>query len=69
MPKFRVFGIWAVSKDLGIVEAETKEEAEEKAYLSPNCDVSFCHQCSAEVDLCDNVPFKIDVEEQPHANT
>ena len=46
--KFRVYGTVVGSKYLGIFEAESKEEAEEKALDTSS--VSLCHQCSEECE-------------------
>lgn len=48
--KFRVSGTVVGSKYLGVFEAKTKEEAEEKALSSPEASVSLCHQCSSECE-------------------
>lgn len=48
MPKFNIYGIATISKHVGTVEADTKEEAEEKAWkeLANEMHISICHQCS-----------------------
>lgn len=48
MRTYHVYGIATVSKYLGDVQADTPEEAEEKANeeLSENMSFSLCHQCN-----------------------
>ena len=48
MPKYRAWGIVTGSKFLGEFEADSKEQAEEKAFQEAYC--SLCHQCSRECD-------------------
>lgn len=52
MPKFNIYGLATVSKHLGVVEAETQEEAVEKAWdeLSDEMHISICHSCSREMN-------------------
>lgn len=54
--KFNVTGLWDASKHLGVVEAETAEEAKQKA-LNTDWDgkeyVSLCHQCADELEVGD----------------
>lgn len=50
MPKYRVYGTVTGTKYLGVVEADTMQEAEDKAVLSSSCYVSLCHQCCRECD-------------------
>lgn len=38
------------SKFLGTVEAETAEEAKQKAWDLPTAYISLCHECAGEVD-------------------
>lgn len=48
MAKWGVYGKVVGSKFLGIVEADTKKDAEAKAdELLANAYVGFCHQCSS----------------------
>lgn len=49
MKKFAVYGRVVGSKFLGVFEAETANEAEEKA-LAENGYVSVCHQCSDQIE-------------------
>ena len=48
--KYEVYGVVRASKYLGTVEADTKEEAEEKAWSDLDAYVSLCHQCSSEAE-------------------
>lgn len=50
MTKYRVYGTVTGSKYLGEFEADTKEEAMDKAAESDECYVSLCHQCAREAD-------------------
>ena len=64
MKKFNVYGIVTGTKYLGQVEAETEEEAKEKAegvgsYLELH--ISLCHQCSREIN--DPEIHEVNVEE------
>jgi hypothetical protein len=58
--KYRCYGLVSGSKYLGIVEADSAIEAEEKAANLDSCYVSFCWQCSSN---CENPEInEIDVE-------
>lgn len=46
--KYSVYGVISATKELGIFEANSKEEAEEMARKEAN--VSLCSQCSYEVE-------------------
>ena len=48
--EYHCYGIINSSKYLGTVEADSKEEAIEKASGLDSCYVSICHQCSREVN-------------------
>ncbi|MFD1206657.1 hypothetical protein ACFQ38_16290 [Sporosarcina contaminans] len=61
MPKYRMYGVLDATKYLGEVEAENKEQAEEKAWESDEQHVSICHHCSGEFDLGDMI--RVIVEE------
>ena len=50
MAKFRVYGVVTGGKYLGVVEADSAEEAVEKAGELDECCVSLCHQCASECD-------------------
>ena len=51
MPKYRVYVTATASSSL-VVEAASKEEAEEKAYQSEDFPTgSLCHQCAHHMDL------------------
>ena len=51
--KYKVYGIMTASTVIGTYEAQTEEEATEKAENDPdgNYDPSLCHQCAHEVEL------------------
>ncbi|KVL67380.1 hypothetical protein [Burkholderia ubonensis] len=51
LKKFRVYGMFTCSKYLGEFEAETAEEAADKAAESEENHVSLCHHCAREMDL------------------
>jgi len=63
MKKFRVYGIITGTKYLGEFEAETADEAEDKASSSEANAVSLCHQCSGEFDLDEHCAGSFIVEE------
>ena len=48
--KWNCFGRVVGSKYFGIVEAETEDEAQEKAEKLDSCYVSICHRCSEHID-------------------
>jgi hypothetical protein len=48
--KFKIYGIVTGSKYIGEVEAESKEEAIEKAWELEELYVSVCHQCVKEIE-------------------
>ena len=52
MAKYSIYGQVRAGKYLGEVEANSEEEARDKAFteLSDEMFVSVCHQCSHEVD-------------------
>lgn len=50
MAKYMVVGAVSASKYLGEVEADSPEEAKEKALKELDGFVSVCHQCAAEVE-------------------
>jgi hypothetical protein len=50
MPKYRVTGVVAGGKCLGVFEAATPEEAEELALDSDAAHISLCHQCASECE-------------------
>lgn len=49
MAKWICYGAVSGTKYLGTVDAETAEEAEEKAWKLDKACVSVCHQCSSEI--------------------
>lgn len=59
--RFRIYGIISASKYIGEVEANTKEEAEEKAWSHENMGCCVCHQCTSEVE--DPEILEIELEE------
>jgi len=65
MPKYRVYGIIQASKDLGVVEADSKEAAESQVANDPSVDVlvSLCYQCANEVDLGEVYEFNAELIE------
>lgn len=50
MKKWGCYGVVIGSKFLGTVEAETQEEAQEKAEQLESNYVSFCHHCSSQCE-------------------
>lgn len=48
--KYNLIGTVTGSKYLGTVEAESAEEAIEKAYKLDTCSISLCHQCTDECE-------------------
>jgi hypothetical protein len=48
MAKWRCVGVVTASKYLGEVEADTEEEAKEKAFDLPSMSVALCNQCADE---------------------
>jgi hypothetical protein len=52
MAKYSIFGEVRAGKYLGEVEADSEEEAIDKAYieLMDEMDVSLCHQCADEAE-------------------
>ena len=57
MAKWRICGIASASKDLGVVEAKTKDDAITNAWndetLLDEWYMSLCHQCASEIDIGD----------------
>ena len=51
--KFRVIGLVSASIDLGVYEAETKEEAIDMAYDNDNTNFhpTVCTHCSKEIEI------------------
>ena len=54
MTKYYVTVIFDASKQIE-VEADSPEDAAQKAYESDECYVSLCHRCSHEIDMGDAV--------------
>lgn len=47
MPKYRVYGIIGATISIGEVEADSPEEAQEKADELPIPSYQLCHQCAS----------------------
>jgi len=60
MGKYNVWLYGTYSKNAGVVEANSKEEAIEKAEEELDCYASLCHHCSS-IDLGD---AEFDADEQ-----
>jgi len=56
--RWHVYGIISASVCV-TVEAETKEEAEDKAASELDCP-TLCHQCAREIDLGDIYEFQVE---------
>lgn len=50
MPKYRVNAVVVGGKYIGEFDAENPEEAEQLAWNSDQCDVSFCWQCTSDCE-------------------
>lgn len=50
MARWRLYGIIRGSKDLGVVEAATEDEAKKKGWGLDTRYVSLCHQCADECE-------------------
>lgn len=67
MPKFNVVAIFDCTVNLGEIEADTPEQAKEKAHEKIDKDPEWgnkvyptlCHQCAREVDLGDMVDVAV----------
>jgi hypothetical protein len=52
MAKYEIYGIMSATKFLGIVEAESEEEAINKSYDELNYnDPKLCNECTKEIEL------------------
>ena len=62
MARYRAYGVVYGGKYLGTVEADSKEEAINKAQELDSCYVSICHQCADEIDdpQIDRVQVELD---------
>lgn len=60
MAKYAVLGIIGASKFLGHYEAESEEEAIDKAEKNSSLYVSICHQCAEEIDIGEIYEIKAD---------
>ena len=49
MAKYRIYGTVTGSKYIGEVEADSKEEAEEKAWEKLDTSICLCWECSREI--------------------
>lgn len=56
--KFSVYAIYTASQYLGEVEANSEEDAKEKAE-DMEAFVSLCHECARKVDLSDVNDFEV----------
>lgn len=63
MSKWKCYGRITSSKYLGEVEADTEDEALEKAIGLDTAFISLCHQCSREMD--DPEVTEVNVERKP----
>lgn len=61
--KYNVFGIMTASTLLGVYEADSKEEAEEKAEKDPeaNYNPGLCWHCSNDIEL--NEVYELQIKE------
>lgn len=59
--KWRAYGTVFGTKNLGEFEADSEEEAKEKAINSDECYVGFCHHCAKQCE--DPEIYEVDVEE------
>lgn len=50
MSTYRCYAVVTGSKYLGTVEADTAEEAQEKALELDSAYISLCHQCSHQIE-------------------
>lgn len=48
--KYRCYATVMAGKYLGEVEADSEDEAKEKAWELDTCYVSFCHQCADQAE-------------------
>lgn len=64
MAKWAAYGRVCGSKYLGQVEADSEDEAKEKAMRLDSCFVSLCHHCSGECEdpEVDNISVEKDEE-------
>jgi hypothetical protein len=60
MSKYRLYGLVAATKMLGVVEANSPEEAVSMAWTQRDTHISLCHQCSNELDA--EEIYKIEAE-------
>lgn len=58
--KWRIYGVIDATTYVGVVEAETKEEAEKKGWEKID-NPSICHHCSESIDVGD--VYELIVEE------
>ncbi len=62
MAKYRIYGFIAASKCFDVIEADSKEEAIDKAWDEYDTTISLCHHCSHEIDA--EEIYKFDAEEE-----
>lgn len=63
MKTWRCYGIVTGTKYLGEVQADTEEEAREKAMKLDTCYVSFCYHCSGECEDAEVREFQVEADE------
>ncbi|MCP4262776.1 MAG: hypothetical protein GY774_35505 [Planctomycetes bacterium] len=65
MAQWTIYGTYTASKVVGVIEAETKEDAIEIAWaddgVSNESHVNLCHACASEIELGD--VYEYDAEE------
>jgi len=67
MTKYHLTGHVSGSKHLGVYEANSPEEALQKALDDERVDCSVCHQCSSEVEdpgICKVSVWNTDTDEE-----
>lgn len=64
MPKYSVYAMATASRYIGEVEANSVEEAKEKAWELENCYMeSLCYHCAGKVDLGDVHEIQAEITE------
>jgi hypothetical protein len=63
--RYYVYGLVSGSKYLGEVEADSEDEARDKAEHLDTAHVSLCHQCADEVDNAEITDIEVEeIKEQ-----